>query len=187
MAAIWCNPVYLHYHLGRLFGFVLRNFDGAITGLITALGMCKSACCRALMALMPLHRASAIIGVERARWGHRKALEGPVVERNPRVQGVLLRNSQKSRRSCRAALFGALLGLSLAGCAGDVPVPFVDVALPPAPPGPAPEYPSITPPAPGENQVPVMTDSERQAVEDQLKQLVAAREGSVKKKIEKSN
>jgi hypothetical protein len=32
-----------------------------------------------------------------------------------------------------------------------------------------------------------MTDSERQAVEDQLKQLVAAREGSVKKKIEKSN
>jgi hypothetical protein len=80
------------------------------------------------------------------------------------------------------------MALALAGCAGDVPVPFVNVALPPAGPGPAPEYPHVgaTPNA-TPNEAPVMTDMERQAVEDQLKKLVADREGNVKKKIDRSN
>lgn len=85
------------------------------------------------------------------------------------------------------ALFGAM-ALALAGCAGDVPVPFVNVALPPAGPGPAPEYPNVgATPAVGQNEAPVMTEMERQAVEDQLKKLVADREGNMKKKIERSN
>jgi hypothetical protein len=116
-----------------------------------------------------------------------KTLESPAVERNPRVQDVLLSDRQKRFRSCRGALLGVLLGLSLSGCAGDVPVPFMNVALPPVEPGPAPAFPSVNPPAPGDNQVPVLTDAERQAVEDQLRKLVADREGSVKRKIEKSN
>lgn len=90
-------------------------------------------------------------------------------------------------RYARAGLLGALLSLSLCGCAGDVPVPFMNVALPPAEAGPAPAFPSITPPPPGQNQVPVMTDAERQAVEDQLRKLVADRESTVKRKIENSN
>ena len=45
-----------------------------------------------------------------------------------------------------AAVAGVFLALFLAGCAGEVPVPFLNAALPPAPPGPAPEYPSISPP-----------------------------------------
>jgi hypothetical protein len=84
-------------------------------------------------------------------------------------------------------LFAALV-LTLSGCAGDVPVPFVNVALPPAGPGPAPEYPNVgaTPNA-NPNESPVMTEMERQAVEEQLKKLVADREGSVKRKLDNSN
>jgi hypothetical protein len=91
-------------------------------------------------------------------------------------------------RAARAAFFGALTALVLSGCAGDVPVPFVNVALPPAGPGPAPEYPNVgaTPNA-NPNESPVMTEMERQAVEEQLKKLVADREGSVKRKIDNSN
>ena len=86
-----------------------------------------------------------------------------------------------------AAVRGAFLALLLAGCAGEVPVPFLNAALPPAPPGPAPEYPSIAPPVVEGTRVPVMTQAEREAVELQLKRLVEDREGSVKKKIDKSN
>lgn len=88
----------------------------------------------------------------------------------------------------RVAFLGAFAALVLSGCAGDVPVPFVNVALPPAGPGPAPEYPNVgaTPNA-SPNEAPVMTDPERQAVEEQLKKLVADREGNVKKKIDTSN
>lgn len=82
---------------------------------------------------------------------------------------------------------GAFLALFLAGCAGEVPVPFLNAALPPAPPGPAPEYPSIAPPVMEGIRIPVMTQAEREAVEAQLKKLVEEREGSVKKKIDKSN
>ena len=81
-----------------------------------------------------------------------------------------------------------LAGLMLAGCAGDVPVPFVNVALPPAGPGPAPDYPNVgVKPNSNTNEAPVMTEAERQAVEDQLKKLVSDREGNVKKRIDSSN
>jgi len=86
-----------------------------------------------------------------------------------------------------AAVAGVFLALLLAGCAGEVPVPFLNAALPPAPPGPAPEYPSISPPVVEGTRIPVMTQPEREAVEAQLKKLVEDREGSVKKKIDKSN
>jgi hypothetical protein len=87
----------------------------------------------------------------------------------------------------RAAIFGVFAMLALSGCAGDVPVPFVNVALPHAGPGPAPEYPNVgaTPNA-NTNESPVMTEMERQAVEEQLKKLVADREGNVKRKIDNS-
>jgi hypothetical protein len=66
-------------------------------------------------------------------------------------------------------------------------VPFLNAALPPVPPGPAPDYPSIAPPVVEGTRVPVMTEAEREAVEAQLKKLVSDREGSVKKTIDKSN
>ena len=86
-----------------------------------------------------------------------------------------------------ALVLAAFLALLLAGCAGEVPVPFLNAALPPAPPGPAPDYPSIAPPVVEGTRVPVMTQAEREAMEAQLKKLVSDREGSVKKKIDKSN
>jgi hypothetical protein len=85
------------------------------------------------------------------------------------------------------ASIALLFGVLLTACAGDVPIPFMNnVALPPAPENPPP-YPSIAARAVEENQVPVMTESERQVVEDQLKQLVQDRENNVKKRIDKSN
>jgi hypothetical protein len=97
-------------------------------------------------------------------------------------------NAGRAFGTARALVFVALAGLLLSGCAGDVPVPFVNVALPPAGPGPAPEYPNVgAQPNANPNQAPVMTDMERQAVEDQLKQLVADRESKVKKRIDTSN
>ena len=100
--------------------------------------------------------------------------------------GLLLRNMPEMRAPFGLVL-SAFLALFLAGCAGDVPVPFLSAALPPAPPGPAPEYPSIAPPVVEGTRIPVMTQAEREAVEFQLKKLVEDREGSVKKKIDKSN
>lgn len=98
------------------------------------------------------------------------------------------RRARGAYLAARAAVFGALAGLMLAGCAGDVPVPFVNVALPPAGPGPAPEYPNVgVTPNTNNNESPVMTEAERQAVEDQLRKLVSDREGSVKKRIDSSN
>ena len=99
---------------------------------------------------------------------------------------LLLRNTPKSVSIRQAAFMGALLGVLLSGCAGDVPIPFMSSSLPPTPPGPAPDYPTNVPPTPGTNQIPVLTESERQAVEDQLKKLVQDRENSVKKRIEKN-
>ena len=90
-------------------------------------------------------------------------------------------------RAAFAFVLSAFLALFLADCAGDVPVPFLNAELPPAPPGPAPEYPSIAPPVVEGTRVPVMTEAEREAVEAQLKKLVQDREGSVKKKIDTSN
>ena len=103
-----------------------------------------------------------------------------------RVSEFLLRKMPGLKAASGAAM-SALIVLFLAGCAGDVPVPFLDAALPPAPPGPAPQYPSIAAPVVEGTRVPVMTEAEREAVELQLKKLVEQRQGSVKKKIDTSN
>jgi hypothetical protein len=102
------------------------------------------------------------------------------------VRDLLLRK-MPGMRAPVALVLAAFLALFLAGCAGEVPVPFLNAALPPAPPGPAPEYPSIAPPVVEGTRIPIMTQAEREAVEAQLKKLVEEREGSVKKKIDKSN
>ena len=99
----------------------------------------------------------------------------------------LLLRKMPGMRAPVALLLAAFLALFLADCAGEVPVPFLNAALPPAPPGPAPEYPSIAPPVVEGTRIPIMTQAEREAVEAQLKKLVEEREGSVKKKIDKSN
>jgi hypothetical protein len=106
--------------------------------------------------------------------------------RDNRVADFLLRK-MPGTRAAFACLLGALLAVLLAGCAGEVPVPFLNAALPPAPPGPAPEYPSIAPPVVEGTRTPIMTEAEREALETQLKKLVAEREGNVKKKIDKSD
>jgi len=103
-----------------------------------------------------------------------------------RLADFLLRKMPRMQ-AVSAPFLGLLLVVFLTGCAGEVPVPFLNAALPPAPPGPAPEYPSIAPPVVEGSRIPVMTEAERDAVETQLKKLVAEREGSVKKKIDKSD
>jgi hypothetical protein len=102
------------------------------------------------------------------------------------VRDSLLRK-MPGMRAPSALVLAAFLALFLAGCAGEVPVPFLNAALPPVPPGPAPEYPSIMPPVVEGTRIPVMTEAEREAMEAQLKKLVEDREGSVKKRIDKSN
>ena len=109
---------------------------------------------------------------------------GPV--REPHVSDVVLRKMPGTRALCAPQL-AAFLVVFLAGCAGEVPVPFLNAALPPAPPGPAPQYPTMAPPAVEGSRAPVMTNAEREAVEAQLKKLVEDREGTVKRKIDKSN
>ena len=103
--------------------------------------------------------------------------------------GDFLLRKMPGLRAGFAGVMGAFLVIFLAGCAGDVPVPFLNAAaaLPPAPPGPAPDYPSIAPPVVEGTRIPVMTEAEREAVELQLKKLVEQRQGSVKKKIDTSN
>ena len=101
--------------------------------------------------------------------------------------GDFLLRKMPGLKAAFAGALSAFLVLFLAGCAGDVPVPFLNAALPPAPPGPAPDYPSIAPPVVEGTRIPVMTDAEREAVELQLKKLVEQRQGSVKKKIDTSN
>ena len=90
-------------------------------------------------------------------------------------------------RASTALVMSIFLALFLTSCAGEVPVPFLNAALPPAPPGPAPEYPSIQPPVVEGTRIPVMTEAEREAVEAQLKRLVEERQGKVKKTIDQSN
>ena len=101
--------------------------------------------------------------------------------------GDFVLRKMPEKRALSAPLLAGFLVLFLAGCAGDVPVPFLNAALPPAPPGPAPEYPTMAPPVVEGSRAPVMTSAEREAVEAQLKKLVDDREGSVKRKIDKSN
>ncbi len=94
-------------------------------------------------------------------------------------------NVRKHRLTHKAALLAAALGvLVLPGCAGDVPIPFLDSGLPPAPPGPPPPYPSVaTPVSDPEQKPPLLSEADQKKMETQLDQLAAEREASVKKRI----
>jgi hypothetical protein len=76
----------------------------------------------------------------------------------------------------------------LAGCSGDVPIPFLN--LPSAPPaaGPPPEYPSLVAPAVESPDKPaLLTETERARVESDLSKLPADRETAVKRRILRRN
>src|SRR5579871_949201 len=127
--------------------------------------------------------------MRRNSWGTEAERLRQGLHEESRVRAVLLRK-MPGMRAVSAFILSALLALLLASCAsGEVPVPFLNpsAALPPAPPGPAPEYPSIQPPVVEGTRIPVMTEAERDAVEAQLKKLVSDREGKVKKTIDQSN
>ncbi|MDO8533456.1 MAG: hypothetical protein Q7S17_01775 [Xanthobacteraceae bacterium] len=93
----------------------------------------------------------------------------------------------RHRLTPKAALFAAALGaFGLAGCAGDVPIPFLDIALPPAPAGPPPPYPSMVAPADDpDSKPPVLNEVEQKRIEDQLKKYATDRETDVKKRIQR--
>jgi hypothetical protein len=87
-----------------------------------------------------------------------------------------------------AALLAAALGaFGLSGCAGDVPIPFLDIALPPTPPGPQPPYPSMVAPVDDpDSKPPLLNEVEQKNMEDQLKKVATDRETDVKKRIERN-
>lgn len=92
-----------------------------------------------------------------------------------------------------AALAAALM---VGGCAGDVPVPFMDLSLPSPPVIPASHpgnqaqaqpFPAIAPPVDRDDDNPVMNDVERVRLEEQLRKLGHEREARVKQRIERAN
>jgi hypothetical protein len=98
--------------------------------------------------------------------------------------------------ACRAAAVAA--AFAVAGCAGDVPVPFMDLSLPSIPvipasspaanPQNAPQaFPAIAPPADRDDENPIMNDVERVRLEEQLKKLGTDREARVKQQLERAN
>ena len=98
--------------------------------------------------------------------------------------------------TCRAAAVAA--AFAVAGCAGDVPVPFMDLSLPSIPviptTGPAANsqntpqaFPAIAPPTDRDEDTPIMNDVERVRLEEQLKKLSTDREARVKQQIERAN
>jgi hypothetical protein len=98
--------------------------------------------------------------------------------------------------ACRAAAVAA--AFAVAGCAGDVPVPFMDLSLPSIPVIPASSpaanpqntpqvFPAIAPPADRDDDNPVMNDVERVKLEEQLKRLGTDREARVKQQLERAN
>ena len=95
-------------------------------------------------------------------------------------------NNRKSRRLTPTAAFLAVVlgALGLPGCAGDVPIPFLDSTLPPAPPGPPPPYPSVaTPVSDTDSKPPLLSEADQKKMETQLDRLAAEREATVKKRI----
>jgi hypothetical protein len=85
-----------------------------------------------------------------------------------------------------ALLVAALAALGLSGCAGDVPIPFLDIALPPTPPGPPPPYPSMVAPVDDpDSKPPLLNEVEQKKIEDQLKKVATDRETDVKKRIQR--
>jgi hypothetical protein len=89
-----------------------------------------------------------------------------------------------NRRHKRGAGFlsTAAAALLLAGCAGDAVFPLA--SLPPAPPGPAPEYPGLVAPTFHEEDAPrILSTSEVKEMEAQLGKLPKDREAIVRRRI----
>jgi hypothetical protein len=109
---------------------------------------------------------------------------------------VQFRVKRAAGNACRAAALAA--ALFVAGCAGDVPVPFMDLSLPSLPVIPAASpaaqeqnqpqvFPAIAPPAERDEDTPVMNEVERTKLEEQLKKLGTDREARVKQQILRAN
>jgi hypothetical protein len=109
---------------------------------------------------------------------------------------VQFRVKRAAGNACRAAAVAA--AFAVAGCAGDVPVPFMDLSLPSLPVIPASSpaaqpqnqpqvFPAIAPPAERDEDTPVMNDVERTKLEEQLQKLGVDREARVKQQIQRAN
>jgi hypothetical protein len=107
---------------------------------------------------------------------------------------VQFRVKRAAGNACRAAAVAA--AFAVAGCAGDVPVPFMDLSLPSIPVIPASSpaaqnapqaFPAIAPPAERDEDTPIMNDVERVRLEEQLKKLGTDREARVKQQLERAN
>lgn len=79
-------------------------------------------------------------------------------------------------------------GLLLASCAGQqVQGILPQTEMPPAPPGPAPAYPSFNAPDTGDDEASeILTNVEQQELEARLSKLPADREATVKHRIERA-
>jgi hypothetical protein len=109
---------------------------------------------------------------------------------------VQFRVKRAAGNACRAAAVAA--AFAVAGCAGDVPLPFMDLSLPSIPviptssPAANPQntpqaFPAIAPPAERDDDNPVMNDVERVRLEEQLKKLGTDREARVRQQLERAN
>jgi hypothetical protein len=109
---------------------------------------------------------------------------------------VQFRVKRAAGNACRAAAVAA--AFAVAGCAGDVPLPFMDLSLPSIPviptssPAASPQntpqaFPAIAPPAERDDDNPVMNDVERVRLEEQLKKLGTDREARVRQQLERAN
>ena len=82
---------------------------------------------------------------------------------------------------CIAAL--ALVGL--AGCAGDLPIPFLNFPTPSPLPDPPPQYPSVATPVEDPNKrEPILTEADQKAAAAQLDKHAAEREAALKRRIQ---
>ena len=66
-------------------------------------------------------------------------------------------------------------------------IPFTNTPLPPQAPGPQPEYPSLTLPAPkAGDPKPVLSSDEQKEAESALERAAAEREAKVRKRLERA-
>jgi hypothetical protein len=107
---------------------------------------------------------------------------------------VQFRVKRAAGSACRAA--AVAVAFAVAGCAGDVPVPFMDLSLPSIPVIPASSpaaqntpqaFPAIAPPADRDEENPVLNDVERIKLEEQLRKMGTDREARVKQQLERAN
>jgi hypothetical protein len=109
---------------------------------------------------------------------------------------VQFRVKRAAGNACRVAAVAATF--AVAGCAGDVPIPFMDLSLPSIPVIPASSpaanpqntpqiFPAIAPPADRDDDNPIMNDVERVRLEEQLKKLGTDREARVRQQLERAN